>query len=207
MQSPTGDGGEAPAGEECGGEDADSRPVAGDGGEEDEQPLFREEGDESDFRNLQPSRDFQATNVSGTILAIDGTIQTEKEDYLGDETTRFEAQSNLGFFEKKNAPWKMIRRHSRNRVSDGVFPANKGGNDLMEMRGSLLNKKDGNLAKDKSSFRTPPFLGFSSSTLNCGRGIAVSPQDFNMAEFLNLANRVVDTGDATEMEALAKLKT
>ena len=95
----------------------------------------------------------------------------------------------------------------KKQVSDGVFPANKGGNDLMEMRGSLLNKKDGNLAKDKSSFRTPPFLGFSSSTLNCGRGIAVSPQDFNMAEFLNLANRVVDTGDATEMEALAKLKT
>ncbi|KAL2226559.1 UNVERIFIED_CONTAM: hypothetical protein Sindi_2014600 [Sesamum indicum] len=33
------------------------------------------------------------------------------------------------------------------------------------MRGSLLNQKDGNLAKDKSSFRAPPFLGFSSSTL------------------------------------------
>ncbi|KAL2225026.1 UNVERIFIED_CONTAM: hypothetical protein Sindi_3032000 [Sesamum indicum] len=126
MQTPTGDGGEALAGEEYGGEDADSRPVAEDGGEENEQPLFREEGDESNFRDLQPSRDFQ---------------------------------SDLGFFEKKCALEDDMSAFKKP-ASDGVFPANKGGNDLMEMRGSLLNQKDGNLAKDKSSFRAPPFLGF-----------------------------------------------
>ena len=68
-------------------------------------------------------------------------------------------------------------------VSDGIFPANKAGNDFMEMRGSILNEKYGNLATGKSGFREPPFLGFS-STFNGGRWKVVSPQDFNMSEFL-----------------------
>ncbi|KAL2240790.1 UNVERIFIED_CONTAM: hypothetical protein Sindi_0720200 [Sesamum indicum] len=189
-----GDGGETPDDKEDGGEDADSRSVAGDGGEEDEQPLYFEEGEESDIRYL-------------IILDVDATIPTVKEVYLAGETTRFEAPLNLGFFEKKRTLEDETSGFNKP-ACDGVFPENKGGNDFMETRGSFLNEKDGILATGKSCFRAPPFLGFSSSsTFNGGRGIVVSREDFNMSEFLNLANRVVDTGDASAMEALAKLKT
>ncbi|KAL2240859.1 UNVERIFIED_CONTAM: hypothetical protein Sindi_0727100 [Sesamum indicum] len=191
-----GDGGETPAGEEDGGEDTDSRPVAGDGGEEDEQPLYFEEGEELDIRHFQP-------DYSG----VDATILTLKEVYLAGKTTRFEEPSNLGFSEKK-CTLEDETSGFKKPACEGVFPANNGGNDFMETRGSFLNEKDGNLATGKSCFRAPPFLGFSSSsTFNGGRGLAVSPQHFNMSEFLNLRNIVVDTGDSTAMEALVKLKT
>ncbi|KAL2237505.1 UNVERIFIED_CONTAM: hypothetical protein Sindi_0942200 [Sesamum indicum] len=170
--------------------------TAGDGPtitEEDGEETDRSSGDYSGRRygettnfgkESERTRDhFSVTNGSGTVLDADARIQTEKEVNLADETSRFMKP-----------------------VSDGIFSANKAGNDFMEMRGSILNEKYGNMATDKSGFREPPFLGFS-STFNGGRGKAVSPQDFNMSEFLNLANRVVDTGDAAAIEVLAKLKT
>ncbi|KAL2235282.1 UNVERIFIED_CONTAM: hypothetical protein Sindi_1260400 [Sesamum indicum] len=148
---------------------------------------------------------FPATDGSGTVLDADASIQTEKEVNLAGETTRFEAPLDLGFSTKKCAVEDEMSRFMKP-TSDGIFPANKAGNDFMEMRGSILNEKYGNLDMGKSGYREPPFLGFS-STFNGGRGKVVSPQDFNISEFLNLANRVVDNGDAAAMEALAKLKT
>ncbi|KAL2252757.1 UNVERIFIED_CONTAM: hypothetical protein Sindi_0070400 [Sesamum indicum] len=62
MKTPTGDGGEAPAGDDFGGEDDDSRPVAGDGGEEDEK-LLREE--ELAMEEEEPAASDPATEEMG----------------------------------------------------------------------------------------------------------------------------------------------
>ncbi|KAL2246960.1 UNVERIFIED_CONTAM: hypothetical protein Sindi_2548300 [Sesamum indicum] len=64
MQTSTGDGGEAPAGDVYGGEDADSRSVAGDGGEEEEgRDEEADHGVFSDEKNLIFPAEYETTRI------------------------------------------------------------------------------------------------------------------------------------------------
>ncbi|KAL2248039.1 UNVERIFIED_CONTAM: hypothetical protein Sindi_2656200 [Sesamum indicum] len=94
MKTPTGDGGEAPAGDDFGGEDDDSRPVAGDGGEEDEQ-LLREE--ELAMEGKEPASSDPATECvshgSPTPVEVEGTSVTRNGEEMGDEQPDLELRS------------------------------------------------------------------------------------------------------------------
>ncbi|KAL2248191.1 UNVERIFIED_CONTAM: hypothetical protein Sindi_2671400 [Sesamum indicum] len=94
MKTPTGDGGEAPAGDDFGGEDDDSRPVAGDGGEEDEQ-LLREE--ELAMEGKEPASSDPATegvsHGSPTPVEVEGTSVTRNGEEMGDEQPDLELRS------------------------------------------------------------------------------------------------------------------
>ncbi|KAL2235520.1 UNVERIFIED_CONTAM: hypothetical protein Sindi_1284200 [Sesamum indicum] len=94
MKTPTGDGGEAPAGDDFGGEDDDSRPVAGDGGEEDEQ-LLREE--ELAMEEEEPASSDPATegvsHGSPTPVEVEGTSVTRNGEEMGGEQPDLELRS------------------------------------------------------------------------------------------------------------------
>ncbi|KAL2235335.1 UNVERIFIED_CONTAM: hypothetical protein Sindi_1265700 [Sesamum indicum] len=92
----------------------------------------------------------------------------------------------------------------------GLFPVSESGLDITEMREKVSNEKEDNFAMETMRLIAPPSLGFgkaSFSSINGGRVAVPSPQDFNISEFLNLANKVVDVGDTTSIEALANLKS
>ncbi|KAL2226609.1 UNVERIFIED_CONTAM: hypothetical protein Sindi_2019600 [Sesamum indicum] len=114
---------------------------------------------------------------------IDGKIWQPKQDFLEDE--------KLG---------------ALNTLAVGVSLETEGRSDLMETSGSNLNEKGGSLATGSMEIEVPPFLGFSSSSIHGGRKGVSSPHDFNISEFLCLANKVVDNGDTAAMEALEGLK-
>ncbi|KAL2224547.1 UNVERIFIED_CONTAM: hypothetical protein Sindi_3022400 [Sesamum indicum] len=94
MKTPTGDGGEAPAGDDFGGEDDDSRPVAGDGGEEDEQ-LLREE--ELAMEEEEPASSDPATegvsHGSPTPVEVEGTSVMRNGEEMGGEQLDLELRS------------------------------------------------------------------------------------------------------------------
>ncbi|KAL2224884.1 UNVERIFIED_CONTAM: hypothetical protein Sindi_3122100 [Sesamum indicum] len=94
MKTPTGDGGEAPAGDDYGGEDADSRPVAGDGGEEDEQ-LLREE--ELAMEEEEPASSDPATegvsHGSPPSVEVEGTSVMRNGEEMGGEQPDLELRS------------------------------------------------------------------------------------------------------------------
>ncbi|KAL2246408.1 UNVERIFIED_CONTAM: hypothetical protein Sindi_2909000 [Sesamum indicum] len=94
MKTPTGDGGEAPAGDDFGGEDDDSRPVAGDGWEEDEQ-LLREE--ELAMEEEEPASSDPATegvsHGSPTPVEVDGKSVTRNGEEMGGEQPDLELRS------------------------------------------------------------------------------------------------------------------
>ena len=94
MKTPTGDGGEAPAGDDFGGEDDDSRPVAGDGGEEDEK-LLREE--EPAMEEVEPAASDPATEGSShgspSPVEVEGTLGTRNGEEMGGEQPDLELRS------------------------------------------------------------------------------------------------------------------
>ncbi|KAL2246934.1 UNVERIFIED_CONTAM: hypothetical protein Sindi_2545700 [Sesamum indicum] len=94
MKTPTGDGGEAPAGDDFGGEDDDSRPVAGDGGEEDEK-LLREE--EPAMEEVEPAASDPATEGSShgspSPVEVEGTSGTRNGEEMGGEQPDLELRS------------------------------------------------------------------------------------------------------------------
>ncbi|KAL2235511.1 UNVERIFIED_CONTAM: hypothetical protein Sindi_1283300 [Sesamum indicum] len=94
MKTPTGDGGEAPAGDDFGGEDDDSRPVAGDGGEEDEK-LLREE--ELAMEEEEPAASDPATegisHGSPSPVEVEGTSVTRNGGEMGGEQPDLELRS------------------------------------------------------------------------------------------------------------------
>ncbi|KAL2246383.1 UNVERIFIED_CONTAM: hypothetical protein Sindi_2906500 [Sesamum indicum] len=94
MKTPTGDGGEAPAGDDYDGEDADSRPVAGDGGEEDEQ-LLRDE--ELAMEEDEPPSSYPATegvsHGSPPSVEVEGTSVTRNGEEMGGEQPDLELRS------------------------------------------------------------------------------------------------------------------
>ncbi|KAL2235523.1 UNVERIFIED_CONTAM: hypothetical protein Sindi_1284500 [Sesamum indicum] len=96
MKNPTDDGGEAPAGDNYGGEDADSRPVAGDGGEEDEQ-LLREEEPQLAMEDEEPASSDPATegdsHGSPTSVEVEGTLVMRNGEEMGGEQPDLELRS------------------------------------------------------------------------------------------------------------------
>ncbi|KAL2225400.1 UNVERIFIED_CONTAM: hypothetical protein Sindi_2965100 [Sesamum indicum] len=94
MKTPTGDGGEAPAGDDYGGEDADSRPVAGDGGEEDEQLLREEElaMEEEESASSDPATE-GVSHGSPTSVEVEGTSVTRNGEEMGGEQPDLELRS------------------------------------------------------------------------------------------------------------------
>ncbi|KAL2237253.1 UNVERIFIED_CONTAM: hypothetical protein Sindi_0917000 [Sesamum indicum] len=94
MKTPTGDGGEAPAGDDFGGEDDDSRPVAGDGGEEDEM-LLREE--EPAMEEVEPAASDPATEGSShgspSPVEVEGTSGMRNGEEKGGEQPDLELRS------------------------------------------------------------------------------------------------------------------
>ncbi|KAL2230745.1 UNVERIFIED_CONTAM: hypothetical protein Sindi_1668900 [Sesamum indicum] len=102
MKTPTGDGGEAPAGDDYGGEDADRRPVAGDGGEEDEQ-LLREEEPQLTMEEEEPASSDPATegdsHGSPTSVEVEGTLVMRNGEEMGGEQPDLELRpraDNIG---------------------------------------------------------------------------------------------------------------
>ncbi|KAL2230781.1 UNVERIFIED_CONTAM: hypothetical protein Sindi_1672500 [Sesamum indicum] len=97
MQTPTGDGGEAPAGDVYGGEDADSRPVAGDGGEEEEQSLFREEEHQLAMEEEDPASTIPATegdsHGSPRSVEAEGALVMRNGEEMGGEQPDLELRS------------------------------------------------------------------------------------------------------------------
>ncbi|KAL2224793.1 UNVERIFIED_CONTAM: hypothetical protein Sindi_3034800, partial [Sesamum indicum] len=89
------------------------------------------------------------------------------------------------------------------------LPATEGCPRFGETVAKIPSEKAGDLATDRADLRAPPLLGFEafSSSFNGGRRTGISPREFNMAEFLSLASRVMDEGDADAMEALVALKS
>ncbi|KAL2252874.1 UNVERIFIED_CONTAM: hypothetical protein Sindi_0082100 [Sesamum indicum] len=96
MKTPTGDGGEAPAGDDYGGEDADSRPVAGDGGEEDEQLLHEEEPqpamEEEESASSNPATEGDS-HGSPTSVEVEGTSVMRNGEEMGGEQPDLELRS------------------------------------------------------------------------------------------------------------------
>ncbi|KAL2247968.1 UNVERIFIED_CONTAM: hypothetical protein Sindi_2649100 [Sesamum indicum] len=94
MKTPTGDGGEVPAGDDFGGEDDDSRPVAGDGEEEDEM-LLREE--EPAMEEVEPAASDPATEGSShgspSPVEVEGTSGTRNGEEKGGEQPDLELRS------------------------------------------------------------------------------------------------------------------
>ncbi|KAL2252842.1 UNVERIFIED_CONTAM: hypothetical protein Sindi_0078900 [Sesamum indicum] len=96
MKTPTGDGGEASAGDDYGGEDADSCPVAGDGGEEDEQ-LLHEEEPQLAMEEEEPASSDPATegdsHGSPTSVEVEGTSVMRYGEEMGGEQPDLELRS------------------------------------------------------------------------------------------------------------------
>ncbi|KAL2224589.1 UNVERIFIED_CONTAM: hypothetical protein Sindi_3044900 [Sesamum indicum] len=114
MKTPTGDGGEAPAGDDFGGEDDDSRPVAGDGGEEDEK-LLREE--ELAMEEEEPAASDPATegvsHGSPSPVEVEGTSVLDHGDpqameALNELKRRWEARFGI---EKSRLPAESLDEH------------------------------------------------------------------------------------------------
>ncbi|KAL2251908.1 UNVERIFIED_CONTAM: hypothetical protein Sindi_2313100 [Sesamum indicum] len=94
MKTPTSDGGEAPASDDYGREDADSRPVAGDGGEEDEQLLREEElaMEEEALASSDPATE-GVSHGSPTSVEVEGTSVTRNGEEMGGEQPDLELMS------------------------------------------------------------------------------------------------------------------
>ncbi|KAL2247955.1 UNVERIFIED_CONTAM: hypothetical protein Sindi_2647800 [Sesamum indicum] len=95
MKTPTGDGGEAPAGDDFDGEDDDSRPVAGDGGEEDEKLLREEEElamEEEELAASDPATE-GVSHGSPSPVEVEGTSVTRNGEEMGGEQPDLELRS------------------------------------------------------------------------------------------------------------------
>ena len=139
---------------------------------------------------------------AGDTAAGDGDSMERGDSSEGDGGGEFHSESQqIGFGFKK---WV-----SSNPPATGDFPATEGCPRFGETVATILSEKAGDLATDKVVLRAPPLLGFEafSSSFNGGRRTGISPREFNMAEFLSLASRVMDEGDADAMEALVALKS
>ncbi|KAL2225362.1 UNVERIFIED_CONTAM: hypothetical protein Sindi_3050600 [Sesamum indicum] len=134
--------------------------------------------------------------------AGDGDSMERGDDSKGDGGGELLSESKkLGFGFRK---WV-----SSNPPATGDFPATEGRPRFGETVAMIPSEKAGDLATDRAVVRAPPLLGFEafSSSFNGGRRTGISPREFNMAEFLSLASRVIDEGDADAMEALVALKS
>ncbi|KAL2234695.1 UNVERIFIED_CONTAM: hypothetical protein Sindi_1201700 [Sesamum indicum] len=171
-------------------------------------------GDESPAEVGEGSADEeggQASNDGGETILVDGgsTCQTMKRGNSAAQQTGNRAPSDLRFTVEKTA-MEDETSDSLETTDTGLFSVSESGLDITEMREKVSNEKEDNLAMETMRLIAPPSLGFgkaSSSSINGGRVAVPSPQDFNISEFLNLANKVVDVGDTTSIEALANLKS
>ncbi|KAL2235612.1 UNVERIFIED_CONTAM: hypothetical protein Sindi_1293400 [Sesamum indicum] len=139
---------------------------------------------------------------AGDTAAGDGDSMVRGDSREGDDGGEFLCESKqFGCGFKK---WV-----SSNQPATGDFPAIEGCPCFGETVATISSEKAGDLATNRAILRAPPLLGFEafSSSFNGGQRSGISPREFNMAEFLSLARRVMDEGDADAMEALVALKS
>ncbi|KAL2224551.1 UNVERIFIED_CONTAM: hypothetical protein Sindi_3020600, partial [Sesamum indicum] len=144
------------------------------------------------------------TEVEQTSMGGRTTLQTLKGGILAGKSTINQAPPDLGFSAMEDETSGSLET-----IDTDTFLVNRSGLDTMTMRGRISNDQDEKSATDNMSFNAPQKLGFSEASapsINGGRTATPSPRDFNITEFLNLANRIVDVGDTDSIEALAKLK-
>ncbi|KAL2226593.1 UNVERIFIED_CONTAM: hypothetical protein Sindi_2018000 [Sesamum indicum] len=145
------------------------------------------------------NRDFLLTEEEARIGEKAGTSLAEKERRSATEIDGKIWQPKQHFLEDEKSG-------ALNTLAAGVSLKIEGRSNLMETSGSNSNEKGGSLATGSMEIEVPPFLGFSSTSIHGGRNGVSSPHDFNISEFLCLANKVVDNGDTGAMEALEGLK-
>ncbi|KAL2247972.1 UNVERIFIED_CONTAM: hypothetical protein Sindi_2649500 [Sesamum indicum] len=90
------------------------------------------------------------------VMEMTGMVLVGKDRRLTMETGARVQPPKLGFREDETMG-------SRNTMVTGLFPATEGRSDILEMRGTILNEKGGNLEDlmlESSENRAPPFLGF-----------------------------------------------
>ncbi|KAL2247911.1 UNVERIFIED_CONTAM: hypothetical protein Sindi_2643400 [Sesamum indicum] len=139
---------------------------------------------------------------AGDTAASDGDSMERGDSREGDDGGEFLCESKqLGCGFKK---WVSL-----NPPATGDFSAIEGCPRFGETVAKIPTEKARDLATDRAVLRAPPLLGFEafSSSFNGGRRTGISPREFNMAEFLSLASKVMDEGDADAMEALVALKS
>ncbi|XP_011101372.1 uncharacterized protein LOC105179453 [Sesamum indicum] len=234
MKTPTGDGGEAPAGDDYGGEDADSRPVAGDGGEEDEQLLHEEEPqpamEEEESASSNPATEGDS-HGSPTSVEVEGTSVMRNGEEMGGEQPDLELRSRA----VNNGGNGSSSPRDFNLDADSRPVAGDGGEEDEQ----LLHEEEpqpameeeesasSNPATEGDSHGSPtsvevegtsvmrngeemggeqPDLELRSRAVNNGGNGSSSPRDFNLDEFLTLAHKVIDHGDSQAMDALNELK-
>ncbi|KAL2226580.1 UNVERIFIED_CONTAM: hypothetical protein Sindi_2016700 [Sesamum indicum] len=89
-------------------------------------------------------------------------------------------------------------------ATDEDFYESNGNQTFMEMNGTQPYEKDGNLRPESSGSK----LGFGAAMEDAidENSKFSANERFNIDEFLHLANKVIDKGDAQSMEALVELK-
>ncbi|KAL2246374.1 UNVERIFIED_CONTAM: hypothetical protein Sindi_2905600 [Sesamum indicum] len=120
-------------------------------------------------------------------------MEDEQTSMGGRSTLKNQAPPDLGFSAMEDETSGSLET-----IDTDTFLVNRSGLDIMTMTGRISNDKDEKSATDNMSFNAPQKLGFgeaSAPSINDGRTAIPSPQDFNITEFLNLANRIVDVGD------------
>ncbi|KAL2243629.1 UNVERIFIED_CONTAM: hypothetical protein Sindi_0480900 [Sesamum indicum] len=196
--SPAGAGGTADDGEPTGGGlTSGDRLEAG-------KIQLRRECEESGFEKSPVNSANLETEDEQTSMGGRSTLPTRKGGILAGKSTNNQAPPDLGFSAMEDETSGSLET-----IDTDTFLVNRSGLDTMTMRGRISNDQDEKSAADNMSFNAPQKLGFgeaSAPSINGGRTATPSPRDFNITEFLNLANRIVDVGDTDSIEALAKLK-
>ncbi|KAL2240804.1 UNVERIFIED_CONTAM: hypothetical protein Sindi_0721600 [Sesamum indicum] len=140
--------------------------------------------------------DFPQTDGTPSIIEDRPTDPLEKDEIFRRKEPTTRAPPLLGFEEDE-------RSRSKTTMKDGCFPISEGCNSIMGTRGGLPMGKETNFAAALEK----PKLGFRDGVnlMNDNGGHKISPADFNLEEFLGLANRVLD-GDEASLLALKDLK-
>ncbi|KAL2225604.1 UNVERIFIED_CONTAM: hypothetical protein Sindi_2948700, partial [Sesamum indicum] len=195
--SEVGDEEEGPTDDVATEEGGDRRQRDGDGEIPAKKQFLREEDGGADFSNPMDFAGFSIGNGCQSFMDDSGNVFGLKNRSLRSEIDAKMAQPFLGFLEPETSPAEIS-------PETDVFLAS------VHCQGVVRGEDD--LSTDKIAFLQPlgisSKLGFASSknsTVNGGNVRSPSANEFNIEEFLKLANRVID-GDETAMNALKNLQ-
>ncbi|KAL2237659.1 UNVERIFIED_CONTAM: hypothetical protein Sindi_0957600 [Sesamum indicum] len=138
------------------GEPSGGGQTSGDGLEAGKSRIRREAVEESGIEKSTENNIFSATGEESKVVEMTGTVLVEKDRRLAMEIGARVQPPKLWFREDETTG-------SRNTMVTGLFPATEGRSDILEMRGTILNKKGRNLEDlmlESSENRAPPYLGF-----------------------------------------------
>ncbi|KAL2246370.1 UNVERIFIED_CONTAM: hypothetical protein Sindi_2905200 [Sesamum indicum] len=138
------------------GEPSGGGQTSGDDLEAEKLRIQREAVEESGIEKSTENSIFSATGEESRVVEMTGMVLVGKDRRLAMETGARVQPPKFGFREDETTG-------TRNTMVTGLFPATEGRFDILEMRGTILNKKGGNLEDlmlESSENRAPPFLGF-----------------------------------------------